>query len=267
MSQRPVLTPEERALPYAKFYDLPITPIPAEKISVLEGGPIDPALALKIEDRNELFRPGYLPCEVGWCVMPHGTGYLANKTEMPGVTPEMFEWWFAWHSLEDLRYRIWDPEDHYYARQQNRAKTLDQSLPMRERTWGTCHHVKEDIGGGPDELILEFRYPHELGYEEEKVGTDACAALICANGHGPVPGQGVAAIMTHFVREIPGGIELRSRFWIGYGLVDGQLVKLVPDDVSVPPEVPMGLFAHNLKEFGHLATILPQVYAENKDNW
>lgn len=28
MSQRPVLTPEERALPYAKFYDLPITPIP-----------------------------------------------------------------------------------------------------------------------------------------------------------------------------------------------------------------------------------------------
>ena len=114
---------------------------------------------------------------------------------------------------------------------------------------------------------MEFRYPHELGYEEEKVGTDACAALICANGHGPVPGQGVAAIMTHFVREIPGGIELRSRFWIGYGLVDGRLVKLVPDGVSVPEEVPMGLFTHNLKEFGHLAAILPQVYAENKDNW
>ena len=251
MSQRPVLTPEERALPYAKFYDLSITPIPAEKIAVLEGGPMDPSLALKIEDRNELFKPGY----------------LANRTEMPGVTPEMFEWWFAWHGLEDLRYRIWDPEDHYYARQQNRARALDQSLPMRERTWGTVHHVKEDIGGGADELILEFRYPRELGYEEEKVGTEACAALICANGHGPVPGQGVAAIMTHFVREIPGGIELRSRFWIGYGLVEGKLVKLVPDGVSVPPEVPMGLFAHNLKEFGHLAAILPQVYAENKDNW
>ena len=80
----------------------------------------------------------------------------------------MFEWWFAWHSLEDLRYRIWDPEDHYYARQQMREKTLDQSLPMRERTWGTVHHVLEDIGPGPDELVLEFRYPHELGYEEEK---------------------------------------------------------------------------------------------------
>lgn len=131
MSKRPELTAAERALPYAKFYDLPITPIPEEKLAVLAAGPIDPSLALKIEDRNDLFKPGYLPCEIGYCVMPNGTGFLANRTEMPGVTPEMFEWWFAWHSLEDLRYRIWDPEDHYYARQQMREKTLDQSLPMR----------------------------------------------------------------------------------------------------------------------------------------
>lgn len=134
MSQRPVLTPEERALSYAKYYDLPITPIPQEKLAILEGGPIDPSLALKIEDRNDLFLPGYLPCETGYCVMPNGTGYLANRTEMPGVTPEMFEWWFAWHGLNDMRYRIWDPEDHFYARQQNPDKVLDPGVPMREKT-------------------------------------------------------------------------------------------------------------------------------------
>ena len=267
MSQRPVLTAEERALPYSKFYDLPITPIPAEKIAILEAGPIDPSLALKIQDRNDLFKPGYLPCEVGYCVMEDGTGYLANKTEMPGVTAEMFEWWMAWHSLEDLRYRIWDPEDHFYARNQMPERVLDDSLSMRERTWGTQHFVLEDIGAGPDELILNFRYPHELGYDESKVGTDACATMMCANGHGPVPGQGVAAIMTHMMRNIEGGVELRSRFWIGYGLMDGKIVKLVPDGVKVPIEAPMGLFAHNLKEFGHLATILPKVYEENKMKW
>ena len=179
----------------------------------------------------------------------------------------MFEWWFAWHGLNDMRYRIWDPEDHFYARQQMPEKVLDPSVPMREKTWGTVHHVLEDIGAGPDQLILEFRYPHELGYEEEKVGTELCAALMCANGHGPVPGQGVAAIMTHFVREVEGGIELRSRFWIGWGLVDGRVAKLLPDGVSVPPQAPQGLFAHNLKEFGHLAAILPSLYAEEKDNW
>ena len=66
MSKRPELTAAERALPCAKFYDLPITPIPEEKLAVLAAGPIDPSLALKIEDRNDLFKPGYLPCEIGY---------------------------------------------------------------------------------------------------------------------------------------------------------------------------------------------------------
>jgi hypothetical protein len=45
----------------------------------------------------------------------------------------MFEWWMAWHALEDLRYRIWDSEDHFYARQQMREKVLDSGVPMREK--------------------------------------------------------------------------------------------------------------------------------------
>ena len=267
MSIRPVLTPAERALPYAKYYDLPMTPIPPEKIAILEGGPMDPGDALRIEDRARLLEPGYFPVETGYCVMPNGTAYVCNLTQLPGVTPEMFEWWFAWHGLNDLRYRIWDPEDHVYARQQMPEKVLDPNTGLRDKTWGTVHLVREDIGGGADDLVLNWRYPHELGYDERLVGTKDCGAMVCCNGHGPVPGQGVAAIMTHMVREVEGGVELRSRFWIGYGWIDGQVVKLVPDGVSVPAEIPMGLFAHNLKEFSHLATILPQVYGEQKDNW
>jgi len=267
MSQRPELTNQERKLSYAKYYDLPITPVPKEKIAILESGSINPSLALPIENRNDLFLSGYLPCETGYCVQDNGTAYLTNLTEMPGVTPDMFEWWFAWHALEDLRYRIWDPDDHFYARQQNPGKVLDTTVSMREKTWGTVHFIREDVGAGPDDLILNFRYPQEMGYEEEKVGTPACATMMCANGHGTVPGQGVAAIMTHFVREIEVGIELRSRFWIGYGLVNGKIVKLIPDDIRIPLEVPRGLFAHNLKEFGHLAAILPSLYAEEKDRF
>lgn len=267
MAVRPELKAEERKFSYSKYYDLPMTPIPEEKMGILAKGPIDASLALRIENRNDLFKPGYLDCEIGYCVAENGTGYLANLTFMPGVTKEMFEWWFAWHSLEDLRYRIWDPEDHFYARTQNRDKVLDSSVPMREKTWGTKHHVLEDIGGGPDELILNFEYPDKLGYDIEKVGSEFCASMMCANGHGPVPGQGVAAVMTHMIREVEGGIELRSRFWIGYQIINGQPVKLVPDGVRVPDFVPKGLFAHNLKEFTHLAHILPLVYAEEKDNF
>ncbi len=144
---------------------------------------------------------------------------------------------------------------------------MDPNISLREKTWGTVHHVLEDIGAGPDELILNFRYPRELGLDEHKIGTDACATIMCANGHGPIPGQGVAAIMLHFVRKKADGIELRTRFWIGYGLIEGQIAKLLPDGVHVPPKVPQGLFAHNLKEFGHLAAILPGLYREEKDRF
>lgn len=267
MSERSVLTAEERALPYAHFYDLPMTPIPDEKLAILAAGPMDCANALPIERRNDIFLPGYLPGEVGYCIMPDGSAHVANCTKMPGVTAEMFEWWFAWHCLNDLRYRIWDPEDHFFARTRNPEKVLDSSVPLREKTWGTVHHVLEDVGPGPEELLLNFRYPHELGYEEEKVGTELCATMMCANGHGVNPGEGVAAIMTHMIREIEGGVELRSRFWIGYGYADGKIVKLIPDGVQVPEIAARSLFAHNLKEFSHLATVLPLVYAQEKNNW
>lgn len=262
------LTYEERRLSYSKYYDLPLTPVSYKKLKYIEN-PIDPTKALKFEDRNDIFKPGYLEEEIGWCILENGAGYLSNLTYMPNVTKEMFEWWFAWHSLEDLRYRIWDPEDHYYARQMDREKTLNKDLPMRERTWGTTHDVLEDIGGGPETLFINFRYPSELGFDEDKVGTDLCASMMCANGHGPVPGEGSVAIMLHTIRELDsGGIELRSRFWLGYGFdQNGNLRKLLPDGITIPSIAPQALFAHNCTEFTHLGTILPMIYEENKDNW
>lgn len=267
MAERRPLTEEEKKLSYAKYYDLPMTPIPEDKLAILAAGPLSEEQMLPIEERGKLFDEGYFETEAGYGVFENGTAYVANCTQMPGVTPEMFEWWFAWHGLEDMRYRIWDPEDHYYARQQNRERALDASLPMRERTWETVHEVLEDIGPGPDKLILEFRDPAVMGYDREKVGSKYCASMMTANGHGSKPGEGVAAVMTHMIRKTADGVELRSRFWIGYQIVDGKPVKLVPDGVKVPVEVPKGLFAHNIKEFTHLAAILPQLYAEEKDRF
>lgn len=268
MPERKPLSAQERTFSYAKYYDLDMTPIPEEKLKILASGPIDPAGALDVRDRNDLFKPGYLDCEIGYCVMPDGSGFLANHTVMPGVTSDMIDWWFAWHSLEDLRYRIWDPEDHFYARAQNRARVMDTGLPMRERSWGVTHDVLEDIGSGPDRLLIDFANPADLGFDGGKIGTDLCATLFTANGRNPEGSKNqVAAVMTHFVRSVEDGVELRSRFWIGYQITGGQPVKVVPDGVSVPEIVVKGLFAHNLKEFTHLASLLPKIYAEEKGNW
>ncbi len=35
--------------------------------------------------------------------MEDGTGYIANLVYMPGVTVDMFDWWFAWHGLGEFR--------------------------------------------------------------------------------------------------------------------------------------------------------------------
>lgn len=264
MGERLELTEEERNIPYAKYYDLPIADVPQEKKDILQQGPMNFMDALPIERRMELFSPGYQKVETGYCVMEDGTGYLANLTKMPGVTPEMFEWWFAWHALEDMRYRIWDPEDHFYARQQNPEKVLNPNVPMREKTWGTTHVVMEDVGLGASDLTLKFFYPQEFGYDESRVGTKECATMFSAMGHSPVA---VSTIMTHFVRETTEGIELRTRFWIGYKLDNGNVIKVIPDGIQVPVEVVRCLFTHGIKEFGHLSTILPLVYEENKDKW
>ena len=268
MPVRMPLNDKEKAISYSKYYDLEMTAIPDEKLKILSNGPIDPKLALSIHDRNQLFNPGYLDCEVGYCIMPDGTGFLANHTIMPNVTAEMMDWWFAWHCLEDLRYRIWDPEDHFYARADNRAQVLDESLPVCQRSWGVTHEVLEDIGAGPDKLLIHFANPSDLGYEGSKIGTEYCSALFTANGESPKDAKNkMAAVMTHFVRNLEEGIELRSRFWIGYQIIDGQPVKVIPDGIQLPDLIPKGLFGHNLKEFTHLASILPQLYSEEKDNW
>jgi len=64
----------------------------------------------------------------------------------------MFDWWFAWHGLDTMRYIIWDKDDHYYCQTQNVEQALDDSLSLRERFWNTSHEIKEallDGGTGP----------------------------------------------------------------------------------------------------------------------
>lgn len=261
-NQVPV-TSDDRKESYFKYFEMEMAPQPEEKLSAIEKGPGNPADALNIHNRNDLFNPGYLPGEFGYWTFKDGTAMIANLTKMPGVTSEMFAWWFAWHQLKPLRYSIWDNEDHYYVSTTKPERSLDPNIPLMEKNWGQTHLVLEDIGLGKDWLIIEFESPETMGYEHTKVGTEACGYIACANGHGPKMGEGLPpVVMTHFIREIDGGVELRSRFWFGYRIINGQAVKAIPDGVKIPELAPLSLLKHNVKEFTNLAKILPLVYAE-----
>ena len=188
---------------------------------------------------------------------------------MPGVTVEMFDWWFVWHSLENFRYTIWDPEDHIQAQNQQKLRCMDPSLTIREKLWDTTHFVIEDIGMGPGPLVLNFKYPGDLGFDTSKIGTKDCASIVCArgNGYGCPPFALPDVVMCHVAREIPGGLEMRSRFWLGYTCKDRKVFKSLPDWTRFPLFAPMGLLMHNIKEFTNLAALLPRIYAEEKGNF
>ncbi len=257
-----VITQEEKALPYAKYFYQDLAPIPQEKLDIWHGPMADPALATPVERRNDFLEEGKVALKVGFTVAPNGTGFVANSTFMPGVTPEMFLWWFAWHCVgPDLRYKIWDRDDHLQARAIQADYVRDPAVPWAEKTWGVTHDIMEDIGLGMERLLLQFCKPADLGYDMSKIGTPACAAMVCAVGKSSSP-----ALMTHKVVPAEGGVWFKSHFWMGYGLDgDGQLVKLVPDGHAVPEMVPRALFGHNIKEFSNLAAILPSLYAEERD--
>jgi hypothetical protein len=263
MVERRVLTKEERSRSYARLYDKEMAPVPQSILDTLGKGPLDPAKALPATRLNDLLNPGYLEGEVGYCVMPDGSGYVAMLTQMPGVTAEMFDWWFVWHPLEDLRYAIWAPGCHISAflSESDRAKHLDESIPVHKRNWGSRHCIVEwDPKGMPmSALEAVFMSPEDCGFDMSRFKPSAVSTVVCSNcgprGHKE-------DLMCHFLREVPGGSELRSRFWMGKTIRDRRVV-----DVPIPPEMPLEMAVRSLSyhcaaEFHNLASILPGLYRE-----
>lgn len=137
MAELKELTAEEKLKPYSKYYYQPAAAPPPHLAALLEHPmPIDSAKALPIKRLNELLNPGHLEVETGYCVMPDGSGYVAVLNTMPGVTVDMMRWWLAWFVLEDLRYKIWFPRDHFGVKISDEVRNmlLDPNVPRDARS-------------------------------------------------------------------------------------------------------------------------------------
>ncbi len=88
-ADRPELSPEERKLPLAKYYDLPLYPPGPREQQLINTCPIDPKLAIKVENFLDLLQStGYSQAEYGYCMMEDGSGYMAIYTVYPNCTPK-----------------------------------------------------------------------------------------------------------------------------------------------------------------------------------
>ena len=265
------LCPEERMLSYSKYFYMEMSKPDPVAMQVLNSGPLPYELTLRFEDKMDLFRPGYLPAEQGYSILPDGGGYIANYVKMPGVTVEMIDWWFIWHFIAppsvpkgngNLRYKIWCPKEHWDTgtkTPEDLAQYLDESLPMRERRYGPTNFIVESVDGTGENLMqIEAQsFPPEVfGLDVNFLNRPGIGTVLTAYIAVGSPNVGI-----HYYRPIPGGVELRTRYWMGYELKDAKLIRKL-DGPQPTEELVRQFTLHNMTEYPHLAKFLPSLYAE-----
>ena len=247
------------------YLSRPLTQPAAETLEAIERGPIDPADALPRSGLDRLLDPAPLPAESGWCSLPDGVGYVAVRTRMPEVTGEMVDWWFDWHPRDPLRYRIWHPVDHHHNSVEEPARR------GAKRHWGAVHHPVETIGGERVHARISFHPPSEMGMSGDVLDDPAVATIVC--GYAGDDRRRVRHTpMAHvFLRE-PGGVVLRSRFWLGAALrpyLPAPLAAAAAPALNtgrirrlaVPADAPAALARHCAEEYANLGALLPGLYS------
>ena len=261
--KRRKLTEFEKSRPYSRYYFKELADIPAADLDKVNAGPVDNSKALPVQDRDKLMNPGYLDVETGYTVMPDGSGFAATLVKMPGVTPEMLDWWFNWHQLEGLRYAIWCPVAHTNIRVKNPERHYDSSgVPMRERNYGSIHFPEEGFNvDGAQTVRIEFFSPKDYGlnmslFKEPGISTAYCANVILQMMNIRFN------TFFHAVRKVEGGVEFRSRYWLGYTMKDGQPIRV---KLALPYKIidlARNNCLHSLMEYNNLASFLPELYRE-----
>ncbi len=257
--------------PYARYWNPEMKPLPAPVAHAVIHGPEASEFGFPIDEADRLVEPGYLPFENGCTTLRSGEIFVAVLTEMPGVTGAMFEWWMGWHYMEHQRYKLWHPRAHMA----NGTKEMagdDPHLGDREK-YMTTHFVTEYIGHVKQDITITFTDPAEVFSDPSR----HAEAGITATVYGTVGLQRAPITigrLIHQIREVEGGSEMRSRFWLGRPELKGAgkrnpVSRLLSSDFVVNRMVEQDLgrdmIVHCGMEMNHLASFLPQLYADYHD--
>ena len=252
---------------YYKYYLEDIAPVSKEEKDMIARAKGGKGEGLEPEDRALIQSDRVVPARPGYYRLKKGGLLVHSVVPIPDITGEMMEWWAPWHSLDPLRYAIWDPEDHYDIKlsEEGRRRALDPSIPPLEKLWGASHTVSEAFyRDEPQDLTMHFQNPFECGYSRDVYGTPNCRYILASVGK---MNDKIPVFMTEIFREIDGVMHVQLYFWIGYALEGGQAKCKIPKFIKVPKNIAQMLMTHNYKEYHHLNKILPRIYAEEKDNW
>lgn len=196
--------------------------------------------------------------------LPNGQLVVACLTEMPGVSSQMWDWWFAWHSYSSERYRLWHPKDHFESALAEDRRHLSTN---RERWVGNISFVDENIGNVLQRLAIRFVEPSSIGFDQARV--DEVGVAICART--ALRKERLAAgHLIHLVEDTDDGSRMHSRFLLGDAeselpVVGPLLTRFINTPKGrrrlLPDRAGLALLQHCSEEMNHLASILPELVA------
>lgn len=255
--------------PFGRFYREEMAPLPAHVVEALAVGPQAPELLPGLETAPELLREGHLPVETGYTTGRDGSVRVAVLTAMPGVTAEMWDWWFGWHGCDARRYKLWHPRAHLSAAW---ADGPDRGRRGRARYVGRTSLVQEYLGSTRASVMIRFVTPADLGLDSPALAPGGGRTTVCARvGAARLPVEG--GWLLHDVRPTGEGCEMRSRFWLGgpyvalrsagpVALSRGLARASGPLLSRQVAEVGRALLVHCAQEMAHLASFLAELHAE-----
>jgi hypothetical protein len=242
-------------------YRLPLAPVPPDVEDVLGRGtrrgvvPAPSEAAAFLGSQREL---GHAVTRA-----EDGRLFVTTTTELPGVTPDMIDWWFGWHLPHTERYRLWHPVAHVRAVVKEDRSAL---VGKRECYVNNTSFVDETIGSALMKLAITFLPPGGFGFSDAGSSeTVVCARTADRSKHAD------AGFLVHRVAATPGGARMQSLFWLGEivpkvpvlgplaaGLLNTSFMRrrLIPDSLG------LALLRHCSEEMNHLAKFLPRLYRD-----
>lgn len=243
---------------WAGFFDASPPPVPQELLDALKPGQqMDPGKALMQENINDILKPGYLDVETGYCTLPGGGAYASVLHRMPELTCDVFEWFMRWWGGKDIGYKLWCPGYHY------------------KSAYGW---VNEDVGNGPEDIYFikdlapeDFRFDPNVYHASDTILTCSSNAISKRTLAGPEE-EPLPSVVAHFIRPAGKGMELRSRFWLGFQCSpELGLHRVISPERNIGWEAAYNFMAHCMHEYSFLKRVAPKVYqavqVENKFNF
>jgi len=258
--------------PYAAFYNPRVAALPEHVKEALLQGPVAGPLLPQLSDAPQLLFSTETELENGFGIQDDGSLHVAIRTDLPNVNPEMIDFWFGWHSTEPQRYKLWHPRAHLHAQWESAESSHLANQKGRARYVGRTSFVDEYLGSTLTQAAINFLPPTELAFDESALADPQLATVIAARislTNSPLE----AGYLVHHVRQVAGGAQMRSRFWLGgpyAALRAGRFQVSVPNHVAKLIRTPTldegrDLLVHCSQEMSHLATFLPKLYAELHD--